>query len=376
VASIQAKKTESGSKTHYVVVSHAGKHKWIRAGSLKAARLLKREIEALAETERLQRFGFGTRVKRVDTFFQEYLENVRLRTSPNTVKRYRAAVNAFIAFLKLFHPEVLSLNQVLQEHIEGYQQKRLESVELKSAADGEKLGTHKRKRLPKPQTVNYEVGVLRSALLWAYDRELIVKVPTRKVKKLRPTPKRKARILTEEECRLLLAKAREMAKRNSLPRAYSLAFQFLLNTGLRAGELCSLTWEDVDLENGLIHIRAKPGWTPKTYERSILLNETGRAVLTSLPVAEGYVFREPLGVQLKTDDLRRALIKVASEARVDGLTRVHDLRHTFSSLLQMRGVDRGTVATILGHRDIATTAIYTHQTTEHLKKSIDKIGIK
>ena len=43
--------------------------------------------------------------------------------------------------------------------------------------------------------------------------------------------------------------------------------------------------------------------------------------------------------------------------------------------MQMNGVDRGTVAAILGHRDLSTTLIYTHQTAEHLKKSIEKVGI-
>ena len=41
----------------------------------------------------------------------------------------------------------------------------------------------------------------------------------------------------------------------------------------------------------------------------------------------------------------------------------------------MNGVDPGTVAAILGHRDIDTTRIYTHQTPEHLKKSVNKLRV-
>jgi len=43
---------------------------------------------------------------------------------------------------------------------------------------------------------------------------------------------------------------------------------------------------------------------------------------------------------------------------------------------QTNGVDFATMGKILGHRDIETTIIYTHQTQEHLKKSIEKIDIK
>ena len=53
---------------------------------------------------------------------------------------------------------------------------------------------------------------------------------------------------------------------------------------------------------------------------------------------------------------------------------MHDLRHTFNSIMQMRGVDPATMGRILGHKDIETTMIYTHQTNEHLKKSIEMIG--
>jgi site-specific recombinase XerD len=43
--------------------------------------------------------------------------------------------------------------------------------------------------------------------------------------------------------------------------------------------------------------------------------------------------------------------------------------------MQMKGVDAATMATILGHKDLSTTMIYTHQTVKHLKKSINKVGM-
>lgn len=374
--SIQFKKSKTGKRTYYVVVSFKGKHKWIRAGSQKDARELKRKIDSLENSKRLEKLGLSPLDKRIDDFFQEYSDYIKLRTSPNTVKRYLAVLNTFLQFLKMFHPNVKYISQIQCSHIESYQQKRLQSIELKAAADGDKPGNHKHKRLPLPQTVNYEMGVLRSAFIWANDRDLMPLVPTRKVKPLRVKPKKLARILDPKECQLFLKTARQMAKANSRFKVYVHVFKFLLNTGLRSGELCNLTWSDVNLETGLIKIQPKEGWTPKSYSREFFLNKVCINLLNLIPKSEDYIFKTESSNQLKTDDIRRALIKVARAAEIDGLSRVHDLRHTFNSLMQMKGVDPATMGRILGHRDIETTMIYTHQTHEHLKKSINQINIK
>ena len=337
MASIQSKKGKSGKKTHYVVISHRGGHKWIKAGSPRDAKILKKEIESLENSKRMEKLGLSTHDIRIDDFFQKYADYIRPRTAPNTVKRYLAVLNTFIVYLKMFHPNLKYLSQIKPEIIESYQQKRLESIELKIAADGEKPGNHNEKRLPLPQTVNYEIGVLRSAFIWANDREFMATVPTRKVKPLRIKPKRQARILTPAECKLFLRTARELAKEDKRMKVFYKAFKFLLNTGLRSGELCNLTWDDVDLETGLIKIQAKEGWTPKSYSREFFLNKACINLMKRINDREGYIFKTHLGNQLDTDDLRRAIMKIAKAAGLEGFTRVHDLRHTFNSLMQMKG---------------------------------------
>lgn len=375
MASIQQKLSKSGEKTFYVVVSFAGRHRWIKAGTASDAKKLKKDIEALENSQRIEKLGLTTKRVRIDDFLEEYTEHVRLHNSPNTLKRYRAALNAFLAFLRLFHPKVTSLDQILPETIEDFQRRRLESLELKTEADGDKPGNHARKKLPLPQTVNYEFCVLRSALIWAQRRGLISTVPTRIVRKLKPKPSRKARILSQAECRKLLAAAESVAKSEKQFQVYAQALRFLLNTGLRSGELCNLCWEDIDLKSGLIKIQAKNDWTPKSYGREFFLNKSALDVLRSLKTRHDYVFADGEGRRLQGDSLRTFLIRAAGSAGLTGFTRVHDLRHTFNSLMQMNGVDPATMGKILGHKDIETTMIYTHQTAEHLKKSIEKVGI-
>lgn len=277
---------------------------------------------------------------------------MRLRTSPNTTKRYKAVLNTFITFLKMFHPNLTHLAQIRPEIIESYQKQRLESVELKKAADADNPFNRKEKLLPKPQTVNYEVSVLRSVLVWAHEKELIPFVPTKKVKPLRVSSRKQARLLSADECKHFLKTARELAKTDSQFKVFALAFKFLLNTGLRSGELCNLTWNDVDLKTGLLKIRPKEGWTPKSYSREFFLNEAALDVLGKLRAGGSHVLVDESGHQLDNDELRNALIKVAKLAGFEDLTRVHDLRHTFNSLMQMNGVDPATMGKILGHRTL------------------------
>ncbi|MDD5425326.1 MAG: hypothetical protein PHN52_02400, partial [candidate division Zixibacteria bacterium] len=61
MASIHFKKSRSGQKIYYVVVSLKGRHKWIKAGSQKDAKILKKHIESLAESERFEKLGFTAR---------------------------------------------------------------------------------------------------------------------------------------------------------------------------------------------------------------------------------------------------------------------------------------------------------------------------
>lgn len=131
----------------------------------------------------------------------------------------------------------------------------------------------------------------------------------------------------------------------------------------------------MDFETCLIQIRPKAGWTPKTNSRELFLNQSALKVLKSLGIGKGFVFLTSIGNQLEPDDLRKVLIKVSRACELQDFTRVHDIRHTFSSLMQMNGVDRGTVAAILGHRDLSTTLIYTHQTPDHLKASVEKLRV-
>jgi integrase len=139
-------------------------------------------------------------------------------------------------------------------------------------------------------------------------------------------------------------------------------------TGCRVGEILTLKWKDVFLEEGYLHLKDS-----KTGEKTIPLSESAKAILGELKREHEnpYVFiGEKPGTGLTT--LTRAWYKIRHLANLQGV-RLHDLRHTFASLAIKQGVDLYTVSKLLGHKNIATTTRYAHLEMKHLLKATNVI---
>lgn len=154
---------------------------------------------------------------------------------------------------------------------------------------------------------------------------------------------------------------------------------------MRLGELLGLVWEDVDFEQGLIHVRYQLGrrWRGRPTRRVRL--KTGAAVrdipllpqlgsllkqhkLASRCSGKGdFVFVTSVGTAQHYRNVeRRGLQRAAQKAGLEEVggpaLRVHDLRHTFAShLIVDLGLDIAQVSRILGHaRASITLDTYTH----------------
>jgi len=71
-------------------------------------------------------------------------------------------------------------------------------------------------------------------------------------------------------------------------------------------------------------------------------------------------------------NIAKIIKKLYNKAGIKGYT-AHTLRHTFASYLVMSGVDISTIKELLGHSKIETTMIYSHLSSEHLKKAVEKL---
>lgn len=139
-----------------------------------------------------------------------------------------------------------------------------------------------------------------------------------------------------------------------------------INTGLRRGELLSLTWHDIDLVARMITVRAERAKNGK--QRHVPLNQEALSVLQCWKDQSN----DDLHV-FQPKDVKTAWVKLLARAQVTGF-RFHDLRHHFASKLVTKGVDLNTVRELLGHADIKMTLRYAHLAPAHLAAAVAKLG--
>ena len=159
-------------------------------------------------------------------------------------------------------------------------------------------------------------------------------------------------------------------------RVYENASDFLkpilitaYNSGMRGGEILSLKWENVNLQEGYIRVEETKNNEPRNIPINKQLNEALKSVKYN---ASGeYVFSHE-GKPATT--FRTAFYAAIRRSGVECFT-FHDLRHTFASNLVMKGVDLATVQELLGHKSIIMTKRYSHPTPEHKKLAVEKLDI-
>jgi len=311
----------------------------------------------------------------LEDLFAAFTSFSELNHAPTTALRYRQVIETFKIFLGIEYPHLTRVSQVGPELIEEFKRFRrtVDPREITGPGRG-KVSAINYRRPGRGVTVNHEVGTLRRMFNFGRTRRMCGKNPCDGVPALKESDSPAPRFLTVAESEALVAHASDWF------RPILITF---LHTGLRKGELLNLWWTDIDLDRRLLRVGRKPGWTPKTREREVPLNQTMVDLLTTLRLARSgssnrtpaspYVFPGPDGGILKRK-LRGELIRTAERAGVPDMTRIHGLRHTFASHLVMAGVDLPTVQRLLGHADIQTTMVYAHLTADHVAKAVEKLN--
>jgi len=165
------------------------------------------------------------------------------------------------------------------------------------------------------------------------------------------------KFLNATECQKLLFAAKRY--NNYLLHDFIL---LALNTGCRASELITLTWDNVSINDRFLIIRNSLSKNKKTVYKPI--NDTSFDALTRLKTHRKYVFYNPK-TNSHIKSFRRGFQCAAQRADL-GHLRIHDLRHTFASFLVKQGVPIYHVSTLLGHSDTRITQRYAHLAPENL----------
>ena len=189
------------------------------------------------------------------------------------------------------------------------------------------------------------------------------------VQRARQSHSRKA--LTPEEIIKVLKIASE-SKRNL---AMTL---FAYRHGMRASEVCDLRLADVDLKNGQITIRRLKGSLTTTQPLSDLpgqplLSERRvlRAWLTERRDASDFVFTSQKGGRIHRSQFFRMFQYIAERAGLPADRRhPHCLKHSLGFALVASNVHLAIVKQALGHKSIASTAIYAVPTDEQVGKAV------
>jgi len=144
-----------------------------------------------------------------------------------------------------------------------------------------------------------------------------------------------------------------------------------LVTGMRRGELLRLKWEDVDFDQGFIHIRTPKGGKDQT----IPLNEPAREVLEHHPKSDSpFVFPGQAGRQRTSPPQRINAIREKAGLPPD-FRPLHGLRHTYASMLASSGeVDLYVLQRLLTHKSAAMTQRYAHLRDDALRRASNLAG--
>jgi integrase len=169
-------------------------------------------------------------------------------------------------------------------------------------------------------------------------------------------------------------------------RAVANAVTLLLLTGARRNEVLSARWEHFDLEQG---VWIKPAMSTKTGKpHRVPLSQAALAVLAAVPRDGIYLFparsrskhasgREQgvngAGHPGHLTDLKHEWRKICELADLDGV-RLHDLRHSFASLLVNGGASLPLIGELLGHRQVQTTARYSHLYDDTQRAAVETVG--
>jgi len=202
-----------------------------------------------------------------------------------------------------------------------------------------------------------------------------------------PKPeKRLPKFLTKSQMEVLLVAPFELlkirkGKKAGRPVSQAAALrdvavlETIYSCGLRVSELCGLRADDIDWSEQIVRVRGKG-----KKERLVPI---GRPALLAI---QDYwnTFKQPPGgaspvffaetkkpAPLRSCSIARRLKQFLVIAGLDPSLTPHKLRHSYATHLLDAGADLRSVQELLGHAHLITTQVYTHVTTERLKKAYD-----
>ncbi len=175
------------------------------------------------------------------------------------------------------------------------------------------------------------------------------------------------RLLLEQPAKLSTAEARRDKA----------MLELLYASGMRVSELTALNLGDVDTEGGFVRCFGKghkeriiPIYEQAALAVKMYTGETRPQLAHNKN--ETALFLNARGERLTRQGFWQKLKEYAKSANLDVQISPHTLRHSFATHMLNGGADLRSVQELLGHANISTTQVYTHVTTEHIRRTYEK----
>jgi tyrosine recombinase XerC len=222
-------------------------------------------------------------------------------------------------------------------------------------------------------TIRLSFAALRSFYNHLTDRNLIPSNPLKLVS-LPKIEKKLPQFLTVPQVNTLMEKpkAREKSKQATpwMAARDAAILELFYSSGLRLAELAALDVKDLDPIGETVRVMGKG-----SRERIVPVGELALEAISryrsKANVQSGALFLNKSRKRLGHRSIWLLLKNYVREAGLPATLSPHKLRHSFATHLLDNGADLRSVQSLLGHSSLTTTQIYTHVTTERLKRAYD-----
>lgn len=310
----------------------------------------------------------------------EFLSDRKRRgLSPRTVEWHRQVLTWFMEWA--YAHEIKTVEQVTRSAVRAYTDFLLTKRAYVAENGEETTGLLRNERVGKPlsgRTVNLRLQSLKTFLRWCAEEEYITKAP--KVELIKYDEERKEPIPPEVLARMLeitrVSQAKGWRNKTFLYARNHAIILVLLDTGIRVGELASVTVDRVLWERGGLLVQGK-----KRKERYVPISHETRKALSRyvrerqklierkrglVEVEEAVLFLSETGRAMAYHTVLSMLKDVAREAGYAGPMHPHLFRHTFATRWMESGGNPLVAQEILGHESMWLTKRYSHLSDQSL----------
>jgi len=290
----------------------------------------------------------------------QHFEHTKSDLRPGSIKRYKYIISQIKTFFQA--AGLIYLDDFTPDHATLFKEHMMKEKK-------DPKGNTNKILKPKPKTVNFFLQTMKAFFLQEYIKGHIAKNPMIHIKNVK-VEKQKVDHYAVPELQAFFAQPMEIAHRQT--------FMGLLLTGMRFGELSNLKWSNVDLKTRRIYVKSEGDFVTKTYnsERCIPIPIDLLKQLRSMRKNKKnneLVFLSPKGQKLLERPLLAKCKSIAKDTGIITRANLHKFRHTYATLLILRGVSIQNIKELLGHASIAQTEIYAHNSSDYLHPDVARL---